>query len=70
MTFPHSAHEWFVVAERGALRLAMVTIGFILMVAGLALGVSMVMLPMGVFVGLTGFLVFLWGALGDLPVEK
>lgn len=70
MTFPHSAHEWFVLAERGALRLVMVTVGFTLMIIGLALGVSMVMLPAGLFLGLTGVGVLVWGALCELPVDK
>lgn len=70
MTFPHSAHEWFVFAEHGALRLVMVATGFTLMVVGLALGVTMVMLPIGLFLGLTGFGVLVWGAVGELPVEK
>jgi hypothetical protein len=70
MTFPHSAHEWFVLAERGALRLVMTMTGFTLMIIGLALGVTMVMLPAGLFLGLTGFGVLLWGALGDLPIDN
>ena len=69
MAFPHSAHEWFVLAERGALRFVMVTTGFTLMVVGLALGVSMVMLPAGLFLGLTGLGVLIWGAVGDLPLD-
>lgn len=70
MTFPHSAHEWLVLAEHGALRLVMVVTGFTLMVVGLALGVTMVMLPLGLLLGLTGVGVFVWGAVGELPVEK
>jgi hypothetical protein len=67
MALPHSASGWLVVAERGLLRMLMVAIGLILMVVGLGLGVSMVMLPPGVFFGLTGFVLLVWGALGDLP---
>jgi len=70
MTFPHSAHEWFVMAERGALRFVLIVTGFTLMVVGLALGVTMVMLPPGLFLGLTGLGVLVWGAVGDLPVDK
>ena len=70
MTFPHSAHEWFVLAEHGALRLVMVATGLTLMVVGLALGVTMVMLPVGLFLGFTGVGVLIWGALGELPAEK
>ena len=67
MALPHSASGWLVVTERGLLRMLMVAIGLILMVVGLGLGVSMVMLPPGVFFGLTGFVLLVWGALGDLP---
>jgi hypothetical protein len=70
MALPHSAHEWFVFAEHGALRLVMVVTGFMLMVIGLALGVTMVMLPIGLFLGLTGVGVFIWGAFGELPDDK
>ena len=70
MALPTSAHEWFVLAEHAALRVVMVMTGFTLMVFGLALGVSMVMLPAGVFLGLTGFGVLLWGAVGELPIDK
>lgn len=67
MALPHSASGWLVLAERGVLRVLMVAIGLILMVVGLGLGVSMVMLPPGVFFGLTGFALLVWGALGELP---
>jgi hypothetical protein len=36
-------------------------LGLILMITGLALGVTLVMLPLGIPVGLAGVLVFLWG---------
>jgi hypothetical protein len=70
MALPHSAYGWLALAERGALRLLMVTIGVMLMVVGLGLGVSMVMLPPGVFFGLTGFALLVWGAVGELPADK
>jgi predicted cobalt transporter CbtA len=69
MALPHSAYGWFVSAERGALRLLMIAIGFILMVVGLALGVTMVMLPPGLFFGFTGFALVVWGGLGELPTD-
>jgi hypothetical protein len=70
MALPHSAYDWFVWAEHGVLRLVMVATGLTLMVFGLALGVAMVMLPIGVLLGLTGVGVLVWGALGELPLEK
>lgn len=35
--------------------------GLVLMIAGLAMGVTMVLLPIGIPVGLIGLGVFLWG---------
>jgi hypothetical protein len=43
--------------------LAIVT-GLILMITGLGMGVSIVLLPIGIPVGLVGLLVFLWGLFG------
>jgi hypothetical protein len=40
-----------------------VFIGFVLMVVGLALGVTMIMLPVGVVIGLIGFAMFVGGLL-------
>jgi hypothetical protein len=40
---------------------AAVTIGFVMMVVGLALGVTMIMLPVGIVVGLLGVAVFVGG---------
>jgi uncharacterized membrane protein len=38
-----------------------IAVGFILAVAGLGMGVSVVLLPIGIPVGLVGVLMFLWG---------
>jgi len=38
--------------------------GLILMIAGLGMGVSIVLLPIGIPVGLFGLFVFLWGLFG------
>ena len=40
---------------------AAVVLGFIMMVVGLALGVTMIMLPVGLVVGLLGFAIFVAG---------
>lgn len=42
---------------------ALTSIGFVLMVIGLALGVTMIMLPVGLVVGLAGVLLFVVGLL-------
>ena len=70
MALSHSVYRWLKLAERGALRILMVAIGFMLMAVGLGLGVSMVMLPPGVFFGLTGFALLVWGAVGELPASN
>ena len=46
--------------------LAAVAIGFTMMVVGLGLGVTMVMLPVGLVIGLIGVVVFVWGLVGHL----
>jgi hypothetical protein len=69
MALPRSTYGWLASAERGALRALMIAFGLMLMVVGLALGVSMVMLPPGLFFGLTGFALLVWGALGELPAN-
>ncbi len=40
---------------------AVVAVGFVLMVIGLALGVTMIMLPVGVVIGLIGVALFIGG---------
>jgi hypothetical protein len=45
-------------------------LGFALMVAGLGLGVTMIMLPAGLVIGFVGVGLFVWGLLGDLPIDK
>jgi hypothetical protein len=47
--------------ERFLEHAAAVVVGFVLMVVGLALGVSMIMLPVGIVVGLLGVAIFVGG---------
>ena len=47
-----------------------VVLGFVLMVVGLGLGVTIVMLPVGLVVGLLGVVVFVWGLLGHLGRDQ
>jgi hypothetical protein len=54
-------HPWLVTAESVLTHIAALIIGFILMVFGLALGVTMIMLPVGIVVGLLGAAIFLMG---------
>ena len=45
---------------------AAVAVGFVMMVLGLGLGVTMIMLPVGLVIGLVGVGIFVWGLLGHL----
>ena len=38
-----------------------VVAGLVLMIVGVAMGVTMVLLPLGIPVGLVGLLIFVWG---------
>ena len=49
---------------------AALIVGFILMVLGLALGVTMIMLPAGLALGLLGFLIFLGGLFAHIEEEE
>jgi hypothetical protein len=55
------------IVEKGeviALHIAAIVVGLILMIVGLAMGVSMVMLPPGIVIGLAGVAIFVWGFVG------
>jgi hypothetical protein len=41
-----------------------IVVGLILMIAGMAMGVTVVLLPLGVPVGLAGLFILLWGFVG------
>jgi hypothetical protein len=41
-----------------------IVVGLVLMIAGIAMGVSILLLPIGIPVGLVGLGVFLWGLFG------
>ncbi len=49
---------------------AAVAIGFAMMVVGLGLGVTMIMLPVGLVIGLVGVGIFVWGLLGHLDGNR
>jgi hypothetical protein len=64
------SNRWWQFAERGLLRALMILIGLMLMIVGLGLGVTMIMLPAGVVIGLVGVGLLVWGAVGDVPREQ
>ena len=41
-----------------------VVVGLVLMIAGVAMGVTMVLLPFGIPIGLVGLFFFIWGLFG------
>jgi len=45
-------------------------VGLILMVVGLAMGVSIVLLPFGIPLGLVGLFVFVWGLFGKAQEKE
>jgi hypothetical protein len=52
---------WVKATENIVGHVAAVVIGFVMMVVGLGLGVTMIMLPVGVVVGLAGAAIFVGG---------
>ena len=62
--------RWLEMAQLVLCHVAAVVVGFVLMVFGLGLGVTMVMLPVGLVVGLIGVGVFVWGLLGHLGEDE
>ena len=58
--------RWLQKAELILAHVAAVAVGFVLMVVGLGLGVTMIMLPIGLIVGLLGVVTFVWGLFGHL----
>jgi len=46
--------------------MAAIVAGLVLMIVGAGMGVSLVLLPFGIPIGLLGFFVFLWGLFGRL----
>lgn len=53
--------SWVELVETVLGRVAAIVIGFVMMVIGLGLSVTMVMLPVGVAIGLTGVAIFVAG---------
>ena len=66
MAEPDLGRRLLQAGERILGHVAAVVIGFALMVIGLGLGVTMIMLPVGLVVGLLGAMLFVWGLVGHL----
>jgi archaellum biogenesis protein FlaJ (TadC family) len=55
--------SWVKTIESVLEHVAAVIIGFVMMVVGLGLGVTMIMLPVGIVIGLLGVALFIGGLL-------
>ena len=56
-------HHWWMRVTRLLEHAAAVVLGFVLMIVGLGLGVTMIMLPVGLVIGLLGVAIFVGGLL-------
>lgn len=56
-----SRSDWLRTTESILGHIAAVIIGFVMMVVGLGLGVTLIMLPVGIVVGLVGAAIFVGG---------
>lgn len=55
------SYRWVRMIENAAAHIAAVVVGFAMMVVGLGLGVTMIMLPVGIVIGLVGAAIFVGG---------
>lgn len=62
--------RWLQTAGLILAHVAALAVGFALMVVGLGLGVTMIMLPIGLPVGLIGAMLFVWGLVGHLGNDR
>ena len=62
-------HPWLIVTESVFGHLAAIVVGVIMMIVGLALGVTIVMLPAGLVIGLIGAAVFVAGIFGHIHAD-
>ena len=59
-----SAREALRVGENLAAHIAAIIVGCVMMVAGVGMGVTMILIPVGVPIGLVGLGAFFWGIWG------
>jgi hypothetical protein len=65
-----SAREALRVGESVAAHVAAIVVGAALMVAGVGMGVTMILIPVGVPLGLVGLGVFFWGVWGFAEARR
>jgi hypothetical protein len=61
--------RWIRTTEAALGHVAAIVIGFVLMVVGLGLGVTMIMLPAGIVIGLIGVAIFIGGFFGHIDAR-
>ena len=69
-TVPWSAHHFWDIGVSVLEHAATVILGFVLIIVGLALGVTMIMLPVGLPLGLLGVLLVIGGLFARLDSER
>ena len=69
-TVPWSAHYFWDIGVSVLEHAATVLLGFVLIIVGLALGVTMIMLPVGLPLGLLGVLLVIVGLFARLDSER
>jgi len=60
---------WVLTMENVLGHLAAIVLGFVMMVVGLGLGVTMIMLPVGLVIGLSGAAIFIGGCFAHITPE-
>ena len=70
MTHTISVHDMLVCAGRFIGHAAAVVVGFVMMVVGLGLGVTVMMLPIGLVIGLAGLAVFIGGLFAHIDEPR
>ncbi len=61
---------WIRATENVVGHIAAIVVGFVMMVAGLGLGVTMIMLPVGLVIGLAGVALVVTGFFADIDAKE
>ena len=69
-TIAWARRHWVMATASVLGHVAALLIGFVMMVVGMGLAVTVIMLPVGLVVGLLGVAVFVEGVCGNFHVER
>lgn len=64
-----AGHHVIETSERVVGHMLAIVVGFALMILGIAMGVTIVLLPAGILIGLSGLFLFLWGFVVAAPAR-